>query len=243
MLDAIRGDLGVSVRKQVPVAALIAERAAASAILIAASMTWSVLGGIVLGILAAIFRGKLIDHTIRMVVAVAQAAPAFWVAIVLIHLLSVELRWLPASSTGGVLAVVLPAFCLGLFVLSGMTRLVRSKMLDALSQDYVLKARAMGLGEFSVVVRHAFRNVLLPVITFVGDYLAILITSAVVIETVFGWPGLGNLALEAVFTRDYPLILGVTIVIAAFIMLVNLVVDFCYGLLDPRVRESVQGRY
>lgn len=236
LVDVLRGDLGVSVRRQVPVAQIIWERAGVSLLLISSSLAWSVACGLILGTVAAVWKGTLLDQTIRLIVACAQAAPAFWIAIILIHFLAVEWALLPASATEGWRGIILPSICLGLFVMAGMARLVRSKMLEALSQDYVLKARAIGLPGHVVVFRHAFRNVLLPVVTFIGDYLAIMVTSAVVVESVFAFPGLGSLALEAVFTRDYPLILGVTLVIAVFILTVNLVVDMCYGLLDPRVR-------
>jgi peptide/nickel transport system permease protein len=232
----LQGDFGVSLRKQTPVADLIMDRLPASALLVGVTMAWAFLASVLLGVAAAVYRESLADRSIRFLVVLAQSAPAFWVAILFIQIFSVQLQWLPSGGSDDVKSLMMPAATLGLFVLAGLTRLTRSSMINVLDSDYILKARVMGTPEYRVVWRHGFRNASLPVVTFAGEYVGLLVTSAVTVETIFSWPGLGQLAYEAVFTRDYPLMQGVTLTVAALVMAVNLAVDAAYAYLDPRVR-------
>jgi ABC-type dipeptide/oligopeptide/nickel transport system permease component len=218
---AAAGDLGTSLRHNLPVAAALA---LAIAIAIPA------------GIVSALRRGTLVDR-LAMVLAVAgQAVPIFWLALMLIWLFAVRLEWLPVFGSGTLLHLVLPAVSLSTIVLGRLARLVRSSMLEVLEQDYVRTARAKGLGETSVVWRHALKNASIPIVTVVGLQLAQLLGGAVVTETIFAWPGVGVLAAEAVFNRDFPVVQGVTLVISLIFVATNLAVDLAYVALNPRIR-------
>lgn len=232
----LRGDLGISVRQQLPVTAIIADRFGTTLGLITVSITGAIVVSLVLGTAAAVKRGGVIDWFARMIAAIGQSAPSFWVGIVLIQLLSVKLEWLPSAGTGGAANYVMPALTLGLLGVAGMTRLLRSSMLEVLETEYVKKARIMGVSEPMIIIRHCLKNACLPVLTYAGEHLGQLITAAVVVEVIFAWPGMGRLAYDAVFTRDYPLIQGVVLVIATVIMLLNLLVDILYAYVDPRIR-------
>jgi len=188
-----------------------------------------------LGIISAVRRGGAVDVLGTVVVFAGQSMPVFWMGIMLILLFALTLRLLPASGYGWP-NVVMPAFVLGIHGAAYQTRLLRSAMLDVLSQDYLRTARAKGLLEQAVIVRHALRNALIPVITASGVQFAVLMGGAVIVEQVFAWPGVGNLAVSAINNRDVALVVSATFVFAVFILLVNLLVDLSYGLVDPRVR-------
>ena len=233
---ALQGDLGQSTRQNVPVTELIADRWVASAQLIGIAMAWAIAASLVLGILAAVYRGGALDAFVRTLAVIGQSAPPFWVGIILIQVFSVWLELLPSAGIGRLEHLVLPAFTMGLFGVAGMTRLLRSGMLDVLDSEYVKKARIMGVSERAVIWKHSLKNACLPVLTFTGEYFGLLIAAGVVVETVFAWPGMGRLAYDAVFTRDYPLIQGVIMVIAMFVLFMNLAVDILYAYIDPRIR-------
>jgi peptide/nickel transport system permease protein len=199
-------------------------------------MAWAIAASLLLGVYAARYRGRSPDWLARTFAVIGQSAPSFWVAILMIQLFSLTLEWLPSAGYGGSAHLVMPAFTLGLFAVAGMTRLLRSGMIEALESEYVKKARIMGTPEWRVVWKHALKNACLPVLTFAGEYFGLLITAGVVVETIFAWPGLGRLAYEAVFLRDFPLIQGVVMVTATFVMLMNLAVDVLYAYIDPRIR-------
>lgn len=230
------GDLGISVRHQTPVSGVILERLRASIPLAVIAAAWALLASILLGSLAALHRGGALDLAARAIAVVGQSAPAFWVGIMLIELMSVRLELLPSAGIGSPAHIVMPAFTLGLLGVAGMTRLLRSGMIDALDSEYVKKARIMGVSEPMIVLRHCLRNAGLPVLTYAGGFMGQLVAAGVVVEVVFAWPGLGRLAFDAVVNRDYPLIQGVVLVIAAIIMAVNLTVDLLCIALDPRIR-------
>lgn len=232
------GDLGTSVRQQAPVAQIIGDRLGASIPLAVVSAVWALLASILLGSLAAVYRGGIFDIVARTIAIVGQSAPAFWIGIMLIELMSVRLEVLPSAGIGSPAHIVMPAFTLGLLGLAGMTRLLRSGMIDALDSEYVKMARIMGEGELAIVVRHCLKNASLPLLTYAGSFMGQLVAAGVVVEVVFAWPGLGRLAFDAVLNRDYPLIQGVVLVIAVTIMAVNLGVDLLYALLDPRIRRN-----
>jgi peptide/nickel transport system permease protein len=230
------GDLGVSTRQQIPVSQLILDRAQASLLLGGAALFWASSLSLVLGVGAAVYKDTIVDRLARAIAIIGQSAPPFWLGILLIQLFSVKLGVLPSAGIGSWPHLVMPAFTVGLFAVAGMTRLVRSGMLEILDSEFIKKARIMGVPEWRVIWKHALKNAAIPALTFAGEYFGILIAAAVVVETVFAWPGMGRLAYEAVFTRDYPLIQGLTLTIALLVLLMNLIVDLLYLILDPRIR-------
>jgi ABC-type dipeptide/oligopeptide/nickel transport system permease component len=235
---ALTGDFGTSLRARKPVGELIAQRLPNSLRLAAFAMTVSLLLAFPLGVLAAVWKGTAIDRAAQVIAVLGQSLPTFWVAIVLIELVAGRLQWLPAGGIGGLSSYVLPGFTLGWFVVAGMMRLLRSGMLEVLDSEYVKLARVKGVAEPRVVWVHALKNALIPVVTFAGIYFSILVTTAIVVETVFAWPGLGRLAYEAISSRDFPVIQAVVLTTAAIVAVVNLGVDCLYALIDPRIRYA-----
>ena len=232
---ATTGDFGTSIRSRRPVVDLLRERLPNSLALAAFSMAVSLLVAFPLGVLAAVRRGTALDSGAKVLATLGQSLPTFWVGIVLIEVVAGRLQWLPAGGSGSLAHYVLPGFTLGWFVVAGLMRLLRSAMLEVLDAEYVTTARAKGAPEVSVVWRHALRNALIPVVTFAGVYFAILVTSAIVVETVFAWPGMGRLAYEAITGRDFPVIQAVVLVTAAIVVTVNFAVDLLYAVIDPRI--------
>lgn len=236
--DVLRLDFGVSYRWNRPVASLVAERVPATALLAASALAIAVVVGVPLGVLAAQHRGRWLDKAISVASLVGQALPNFWIGIVLILVLSARLRLLPSSGIGTWRHLVLPALTLSLPLLGLLVRLVRAGLLEVLNEDFVRTARARGLSDRAVLIKHAGRNTLIPVVTMIGLQFAQMLGGAVVIETVFGWPGLGRLLVDAVGTRDYAFVQAAVIFIAIGYTVVNLLVDLSYGALDPRVRVA-----
>jgi len=235
--NALQGDFGRSVAGgREDALKVVLERIPASLSLAGVALTFTLALGIVLGVLASITRGTPADVLIRLVALIGQSVPSFWLGIMLIYLVSVHWGLLPTSGVGTWKHYVLPALTLGLFTLAAVTRLVRASMLDALGSEYVKLARIKGVSEATVVLRHALANSLIPVVTFMGTFFATMITGAVVVETVFAWPGIGRLAFEAILSRDFPVIQTVVLVITAFFILANLIVDMLYLAIDPRMR-------
>ena len=235
--NAVQGDFGQSVTAgRQDALELALSRIPASLSLAGVALGFTLAIGIVLGVIAAVTRGTAIDVFVRLVALLGQSVPSFWLGIVLIYLFAVNWGVLPTSGFGGWTYYVLPATTLGLFTLSAVTRLVRASMLDALGSDYVKLARIKGISEASVLIRHALANSLIPVVTFMGTFFATMITGAVVVETVFAWPGIGRLAFESILARDFPVIQTVVLVITAFFILANFLVDMLYLAIDPRMR-------
>jgi peptide/nickel transport system permease protein len=232
---AATGDFGTSIRSRRPVVELLRERLPNSLALAAFSMAVSLLVAFPLGVLAAVRRGTALDSGAKVLATLGQSLPTFWVGIVLIEVVAGRLQWLPAGGSGSLAHYILPGFTLGWFVVAGLMRLLRSAMLEVLDAEYVTTARAKGAPEVSVIWRHALRNALIPVVTFAGVYFAILVTSAIVVETVFAWPGMGRLAFEAITGRDFPVIQAVVLVTAAIVVAVNFAVDLLYAVIDPRI--------
>lgn len=236
--NALQGDFGNSVAAgRKPALELVLSRLPASLSLAAVALSVTLAVGIVLGVLAAMTHGSFADVAIRLLALIGQSVPSFWLGIVLIYVVAVQWGLLPTSGYGGWQHYVLPALTLGLFTLAAVTRLVRASMLDALGSEYVKLARIKGVSEATVIWRHALSNSLIPVVTFMGTFFATMITGAVVVETVFAWPGIGRLAFESILSRDYPVIQTVVLVITALFILANLAVDFLYLAIDPRMRE------
>jgi len=233
---ALTGDFGTSIRARRPVAELLRERLPNSMKLAAFAMTVSLGIAFPLGVLAAVRKGTGLDRAAQIIAILGQSLPTFWVAIVLVEFVAGRLQWLPAGGSDSIASYVLPGFTLGWFVVAGMMRLLRSGMLEVLDSEYVKLARLKGVAERRVIWVHALKNALIPVVTFAGIYFAILVTTAIVVETVFAWPGLGRLAYDGITSRDFPVIQAVVLTTAAIVAAVNLGVDCLYALIDPRIR-------
>jgi peptide/nickel transport system permease protein len=236
MLSLLSGDLGQSFYYRTPVVELYLERLPNSLLLAAVAMGFSLLIGIPSGILAAVRVGKFWDNAGKIFALLGLSLPSFWVGLVMILLFTVYLGWLPSSGSGTALHVVMPAFALGWYFAAAHMRLTRSSMLEVLGSEYVKLARLKGLPEALVIGKHAFKNALIPVITLAGINLVVMINVAVVVETVFAWPGIGRLLYEGITFRDFPVVQGVVIIGGAMIVLVNLLVDILYAVIDPRIR-------
>jgi peptide/nickel transport system permease protein len=239
IFNALKGDLGKSVAgDNRPALTLILERFPASLELALVALIISILIGIPLGVLSAVKRGSFLDASARLVALLGQSLPAFWLGIVLMYFFSVKLRLLPTSGYGGIQHFILPAATMGLFTVAAVTRLTRSSMLEVLDSEYIKLARIKGVSEVIVIWKHALRNSLMPVITFMGTFFATMITGAVVIETVFSWPGIGRLAYESILNRDFPVMQGVILFMTTLYILANLIVDVLYAWVDPRIRYT-----
>jgi peptide/nickel transport system permease protein len=235
---AVTGDFGTSIRARRPVGELIWQRLPNSLRLAAFAMTVSLAIAFPLGVMAAVHKGTGVDRAAQVVAVLGQSLPTFWVAIILVEFVAGRLQWLPAGGITGFSSYILPGFTLGWFVVAGMMRLLRSSMLEVLDSEYVKLARLKGVAEPRVVWLHALKNALIPVVTFAGIYFAILVTTAIVVETVFAWPGLGRLAYDGITSRDFPVIQAVVLVTAAIVAAVNLCVDCLYAVIDPRIRYA-----
>jgi len=235
---ALHGDFGRSFFSDRPALALVAERLPASAELALASTVLAVVGGVPLGIVAAVKRATFVDQLVIGLALLGQSVAGFWLALMLILVFAVGLHWLPVSGREGWTSLILPALALSFWLLALLARLTRSEMLEVLDQDYIRTARAKGVGLTAVLLRHALRNALIPLVTVTGVSLGWQLGGAVVIETVLAWPGLGTTLLEAVLRRDYPVVLaGVAVLSTAFVT-INLAVDLLYACIDPRIRPG-----
>jgi len=233
---AVRGDLGVALRSQRPVLDSILEVLPGTAQLTLAALLVAGILGIGLGIAAAIAHGTWLDTAVMAVAMLGISTPVFYSSLLLILFFSFTLAWLPATGQGGLERLILPATALGLSSSAVLARLVRSSMLEVLGQEYVTTARAKGLPGSLVVARHALKNALIPAVTMLGLQLGALLGGAVVTETIFSRPGVGRLAVDAILSRDFPLVQGTVLFAAAIYVLVNLVVDVSYAVIDPRIR-------
>jgi peptide/nickel transport system permease protein len=235
---ALQGDLGQSIRYRRPAVEIFFERLPNTLTLVPLALLGAVVIAIPLGMLAAVRRGTWIDRIASGFAVLGIATPSFWLGIVLIYVFSIQLGWLPSARMGGPAHYVLPAITLGAFLVAGMMRLVRSSVLEVLDSEFVKLARIKGLSQTVVLWKHCLRNALIPVVTLFGVFFALLVTGAIVTETVFAWPGVGRLTYEAVIFRDYPLLQAVILLKAVIVLGVNLVVDILYAYLDPRVRYA-----
>ena len=248
--NALRGDFGRSLFTRVPVAESIRRRAPVTAMLGVYTLAVSVAVGIPLGVISAVRQDTFLDYGLRAVSLVALSVPNFALAIMAIVLPVLWFGWIPPlryvrledDVSGHLGQFILPAVVLGLALSASLTRMTRTTMLEVLRQDYVRTARAKGATEPRVVVRHAMRNAMIPVVSIVGLQVVALFSGTIIIENVFALPGLGRLLLEAVNSRDYPVIQGLVLVLGVLVMLTNLMVDFSYGLLDPRIRLAEMGQ-
>ncbi|ODT65982.1 MAG: ABC transporter permease [Pelagibacterium sp. SCN 63-23] len=236
--NALTGDFGRSVTAgNQPALQLILSRLPASLSLAGVALTFTMLLGILFGVMAALRHNTVVDFAARLIALVGQSVPSFWLGIVLMYIFAVQLRWLPTSGYGQWQHYILPAATLGLFTLAAITRLVRTSMLEAMGSEYIKLARVKGLSEGVVVWKHALANSLIPVVTFMGTFFAVMITGAVIVETVFSWPGIGRLAYESILSRDFPVVQAVVLVITSLFIIANLLVDILYVIIDPRMRS------
>jgi len=236
MSSLARGDLGHSFYYRTPVLELYLSRLPHSLLLAAAAMVFSLLVGIPSGILAAVRVNQWWDSAGKIFALLGLSLPSFWVGLVMILFFSVYLGWLPSSGSGTALHVVMPAFALGWYFAAAHMRLTRSAMLEVLGSEYVKLARLKGLPEALVIGKHAFKNALIPVLTLAGINLVIMVNVAVVVETVFAWPGVGRLLYEGISFRDFPVVQATVLIGGAMIVIVNFFVDVLYAVIDPRIR-------
>ncbi len=233
---ALRGDLGDSLFFQQPALNVLLERMPATLQLSAVALLFSLSVAIPVGMMSALKRDSFWDYLGTTLAMLGQAIPPYWLGIMLILVFSVGLGWFPTSGRGTIWHLVLPAITLGSVLMALITRLVRSGMLDVLGEDYIRTARAKGLQERRVIVRHALRNILIPLVTVVGLQLGALFGGAVITESIFAWPGVGRLALQAINARDYPMVQASVLFISVVYVFLNLLVDIIYVYLDPRIR-------
>jgi ABC-type dipeptide/oligopeptide/nickel transport system permease component len=232
----VRGNLGTSFRYQTPVAHEIGQRMVPTAQLAAAAILVSMLIALPLGAVAAVFRGGAIDHLATTLALVGVSMPNFWLGPLLAILFAVQLGWLPVSGTGTLAHFVLPAVTLGAALAAMLARMTRATLVDELRELYVVAARARGLSRARVLIGHAFRNSLIPIVTIIGLQLGAVLTGTIITETIFSWPGVGRLLIQAINLRDYPLVQGCILLIAVTYVTMNLLVDLAYAWLDPRIR-------
>lgn len=236
VVSALRGDFGDSTRFRQPALSLFVERLPATLELALAALVFSVVVGGAVGVLAAVYRNSYLDTLVRASTLLGQAVPGFFLGIVLIIVFAAQLQWLPAGGRGTFAHLVLPAFALGTYYSAITARFVRGSMLDVLNSDFVRTARSKGVSETSVILRHALRNSLVGVVTLIGLQIGHLLSGAVVVETVFSWPGIGRMAVQAIYTRDFPVVQVTILMSATIFVVINLLTDLCYTLIDPRVR-------
>jgi peptide/nickel transport system permease protein len=236
---AVHGDLGRSIRLQVPVSTLIADRFPDTLLLTVSALSIALVLGIVVGTISAVYHRTPGDYAVMFGALVGVSLPSFFLGIMLLLFFGLKLGWLPiAGRSEGIESLILPSLTLAVVPLATIARLTRSSLLNVLGEDYIRVARAKGLARRKVVLRHGVRNSLIPVVTVVGVQFGTLLAGAVIVESVFAWPGIGRLLINAVSDRDFPLVQGIVLVVAVGFVLVNLVVDLLYPVIDPRVRHG-----
>jgi len=248
LTGVVRGDFGKSYNQGLPVASLLAQRMGNTLQLALTALTLTAILGVALGVLSALYKNRWPDHLISSLATVGMSVPAFWLGIVAIIVFAVQFKWLPSSgifTVGQEFSLIdrlrhlaMPAGVLAFTLMPNVIRITRTALLDVLTSDYVRTARAKGVPERVVLLKHTLKNALVPVIAILGLITTVLFSGSVVVESVFGWAGLGRLAIEAANGRDYPVILGVTLLVGAIVVLVNLLVDVLYAAVDPRISHE-----
>lgn len=234
--DLVHGDMGVSARTSNPVAAEILSRLPFTLELAFAGTAIGAVLGILMGVVAATRRATWVDHLMSTVAVIGVSIPVYWLGILLIILFAVNLQWLPAAGAESLSSLILPSFTIGMFSIGLVSRMTRANMLDVLGQDYVRTAHAKGLTDRLVIYKHALRNAFIPVLTVIGLQFGTLLGGAVLTESVFAWPGIGRLLVDSIFARDFPMIQGIVLTYAAMFVVVNIITDLLYTIVDPRVR-------
>jgi len=238
IVNVSKGDLGYSFITGKPVLKELTDKFPNTFILAIGAMVIAVLVGVSLGVWSSLTPGSSIDKLIMVLALTGISAPVFWVGLVFVLVFGVYLGWLPPTGYGGIEYLILPALTLGLRSAAQITRLARSSMLDTMGQDFILTARAKKLPQWNIVLKHALPNSLIPVLTVIGTDFGSYLSGAVLTESIFGWPGMGRLALEAILKRDFPIIQGTVLFMAMMFIIVNLIVDILYGVIDPRIRAN-----
>lgn len=231
----VQGDIGRSVREMAPVSKLIRDAFPNTLLLTACGMFLTLLIGVPLGLISGAKSGSWLDHSSRITSLVGLCMPVFWIGLVLMFIFSLKLGWFPVGGTGSWIHLILPSVTLASYSVASLARMTRSSLLEVMGEDYIRTARAKGLAYRAVVVRHAFGNALIPIVTVFGMQVGHLMGGAVLTETVFAWPGMGRLMVGAILDRDYPLLQGTILVFASCYIFINLLVDLSYGLIDPQV--------
>ena len=235
---AVRGDFGESLRYKRDALGLVLERLPATLLLAGTALALTFVVAVTLGVLSAVRRDGVFDHVGTVATVLGQAVPGFWLGLMLIYVFAVQLRWLPTGGIGTLSHLVMPSIVLAAFYSARVARLTRSAVLDVLNEEYILTARAKGLAETRVIGKHTLRNSAIPIVTLAGLEAGQLLGGAVVTETIFAWPGLGRLTVQALLNRDFPVVLAAVSFTSIIYTLMNLVVDLLYGWLDPRVRRA-----
>jgi peptide/nickel transport system permease protein len=236
--NALGGDFGRSYRWQMPALRLILDRLPATIELAICGLIFSIAIAVPVGVLSAVRPGGWTDRFGRIFAMLGQAMPAFWVGLLLILFFAVQLNWLPAFGYGGFSHIIMPAVALGWYPVAAQTRIVRSAMLDVLDSDHIRLSRALGTPERLIVWKYALRNAAVPLLTMLGVYFAAMLGGAFVVETIFAWPGVGRTVVEAVFSRDFPVVQAGVLFTSILFVLSNLLVDLTYGIVDPRIRAN-----
>jgi peptide/nickel transport system permease protein len=234
--DVLRGEMGNSIRMRIPALPVALERLPATAELAVVAFTFAVVVAIPAGLVSAARRNTLWDNVVMGVALVGQSAPTFYIGIMFILIFGLQLGWFPISGRGDWKHVILPAITLGAFAMASIARLTRSSVLEIMRSDYIRTARAKGLNEVAVLLGHNFKNAAIPIVTIMGLQFGSLLGGAIVTETVFAWPGIGRLAIEAIRSRDYPIVQASVLLVASMFVVINFLVDLAYGWLDPRIR-------
>lgn len=232
---AVTGDFGRSFRYSTPALELVLERMPSTITLTLSSMLVGILVAFPMGIISAIARGRLLDFGVRLFSLIGISMPNFWLGIILIIIFGVRLRWLPVSGNESWRHLILPSIALGLALSGSLTRLLRSNMLDVLSEDYIRTAQAKGLSRRVTLIGHALRNAMIPVLTILGLQFGLLLGGAVIVENVFSWPGVGRLVVNSIGARDYPVVQAAVLLLAVILLIANLLVDLLYTVVDPRI--------
>jgi glutathione transport system permease protein len=235
---AAQGDLGRSLRMNRPVVEVIFERLPSTIWLTTVAMLFAIAVAVPVGVISAARPNSLVDYFGRLLTLIGQSIPLFWLGIMLVLIFSVRLRWLPSAGQLEPTSIILPAFTLGLYPMARIARTLRASMFEVLTRDYCLTARGKGLSEWRVVVGHALRNAALPVITVIGLQYGALLGGAVVTETIFAWPGVGLLSVQAIQWRDFPLVRAIVAIVSIFFIVINLLTDVLYAYLNPRIRYT-----
>lgn len=236
--NALHLDFGTSFHQREPALWLVAERMPATLELGVAAMVVALVIALPTGVLAAVKKDRLPDYVAMIAALLGQSMPVFWLGLMLIMVFAFQLNWLPTSGRGSLAHLVLPAVTLGMYTAGRVARLTRNETLEVLGEDFIRTARAKGLAEINVIGKHAFRNAAVPVLTIVGLELGSVLGGAVITETVFAWPGVGRLIVQAIYDRDFPVVQAGVAIVAVLFVVVNLLVDLSYGYLDPRIRQS-----
>lgn len=234
--NAVQGDFGMSHRFRMPAMELVFSRLGDTLLLALTGMLIALVVGIIIGVISALRQQKLIDHLLGLAITAMQSVPSFWIGILLILVFGVTLRWLPFTGNLGPESIILPAITLSIVPTVAIARVTRTSVIDTLSKDYIITARSKGLRAGTVVYKHVMRNSFIPVLTITGLMFSEAIGGAVITEQLFAWPGIGALAVEAINVRDYAVLQAVTIVVAFFVVVVSLLVDLFYRIVDPRVK-------